>query len=43
MLAVLLPSPRNWTPASPYVQRRAGVIERRMGIVEREGLDGCVR
>ncbi len=43
VLAVLLPSPRNWTPATPYVQRRAGVIERRMGVVERSGLDDCVR
>jgi monofunctional biosynthetic peptidoglycan transglycosylase len=41
LLAVLLPNPRNWTPATPYVQRRAGVIERRMGIVERDGLAGC--
>lgn len=43
VLAVLLPNPRNWTPATPYVQRRAGVIERRMGVVERDGLDGCLR
>ncbi|WP_448190103.1 monofunctional biosynthetic peptidoglycan transglycosylase [Azospirillum sp. sgz301742] len=43
VLAVLLPSPRNWTPATPYVQRRAGVIERRMAVVERERLDDCVR
>ena len=43
LLSVLLPSPRNWTPATPYVQRRAGVIERRMAVVERSGLDGCVR
>ena len=43
VLAVLLPSPRTWTPAPPYVQRRAGVIERRMAVVEREGLDGCAR
>jgi len=43
VLAVLLPSPRNWTAATPYVQRRAGVIERRMAVVERERLDDCVR
>jgi len=43
VLAVLLPNPRNWTPATPYVQRRAGVIERRMGVVERDHLDDCVR
>ncbi|WP_431856669.1 monofunctional biosynthetic peptidoglycan transglycosylase [Azospirillum sp.] len=43
VLAVLLPSPRHWTPGTPYVQRRAGVIERRMTVVERERLDDCVR
>ncbi|HEY0837134.1 MAG TPA: monofunctional biosynthetic peptidoglycan transglycosylase [Azospirillum sp.] len=41
LLSVLLPSPRAWTPATPYVQRRAGVIERRMTIVDRDGLAGC--
>ncbi|HYD69330.1 monofunctional biosynthetic peptidoglycan transglycosylase [Azospirillum sp.] len=41
LLSVLLPNPRNWTPATPYVQRRAGVIERRMAVVDRDGLAGC--
>ncbi|MBP2313401.1 monofunctional biosynthetic peptidoglycan transglycosylase [Azospirillum soli] len=45
LLAVVLPSPRRWSPSTPsaYVARRASVIERRMAVVEREGLAGCVR
>lgn len=43
LLAVVLPSPRNWSPnpPGPYVARRAGIIERRMAVVERDGLAGC--
>lgn len=43
LLAVVLPSPRNWSPnpPGPYVARRAGIIERRMALVERDGLAGC--
>ena len=45
LLAVVLPSPRNWSPSHPgsYVARRAGVIERRMAVVRRDGLADCVR
>ena len=45
LLAVVLPSPRRWSPASPgpYVARRAGIIERRMAVVERDGLADCAR
>lgn len=45
LLAVVLPSPRNWSPSrpGPYVARRAGVIERRMAVVRRDGLADCVR
>ncbi|MBP2232674.1 monofunctional biosynthetic peptidoglycan transglycosylase [Azospirillum agricola] len=45
LLAVVLPSPLRWSPATPsaYVARRAGLIERRMAVVERDGLAGCVR
>ncbi len=45
LLAVVLPSPRKWSPNPPgaYVARRAGVIERRMAIVERDGLAECAR
>lgn len=45
LLAVVLPSPRKWSPNPPgaYVARRAGIIERRMAIVERDGLAECVR
>ncbi|WP_207455197.1 monofunctional biosynthetic peptidoglycan transglycosylase [Azospirillum sp. SYSU D00513] len=43
LLAVVLPSPRNWSAGKPgpYVSRRAGVIERRMGVVESDRLDDC--
>ncbi|MCG5239340.1 monofunctional biosynthetic peptidoglycan transglycosylase [Azospirillum doebereinerae] len=45
LLAVVLPSPRHWSPSSPgpYVARRAGIIERRMAVVERGGLADCAR
>lgn len=45
LLAVVLPSPRRWSPSDPgaYVARRAGLIERRMAVVERDGLAGCAR
>ncbi|WP_448204497.1 monofunctional biosynthetic peptidoglycan transglycosylase [Azospirillum sp. sgz302134] len=45
LLAVVLPSPRKWSPNPPgaYVARRAGIIERRMAIVERDGLAECAR
>ena len=45
LLAVVLPSPRNWSPTrpGPYVARRAGVIERRMAVVRRDGLADCAR
>lgn len=45
LLAVVLPSPRRWSPANPgaYVARRAGLIERRMAVVERDGLADCAR
>ncbi|AWK88055.1 monofunctional biosynthetic peptidoglycan transglycosylase [Azospirillum thermophilum] len=43
LLAVVLPSPRSWSPSSPgpYVARRAGIIDRRMALVERDGLADC--
>ncbi|PWC34246.1 peptidoglycan transglycosylase [Azospirillum sp. TSO35-2] len=45
LLAVVLPSPRRWSPTRPgsYVARRAGVIEQRMAVVRRDRLDDCVR
>lgn len=43
LLAVVLPNPRRWSPAAPtpFIARRAGIIETRMGVVRRQGLDGC--
>lgn len=45
LLAVVLPSPRRWSPGNPgaYVARRAGIIERRMAVVERDRLADCAR
>lgn len=44
LMAVVLPNPRLWSPAAPtpFIARRAAVIETRMGVVRRDGLDGCV-
>ncbi|MCW2244874.1 monofunctional biosynthetic peptidoglycan transglycosylase [Azospirillum fermentarium] len=44
LMAVVLPNPRRWSPAAPtpFIARRAAVIETRMGVVRRDGLDGCV-
>ncbi len=45
LLAVVLPSPRHWSPTAPgpYVARRAAIIEKRMAVVERDGLADCAR
>ena len=34
LLAVVLPNPRQWSPQSAFVQRRAGIIRRRMHQIE---------
>jgi monofunctional glycosyltransferase len=43
LMAVVLPSPRNWQPnrPTPYIARRADAIRQRMAVVERDGLADC--
>ncbi|MBI1207529.1 MAG: monofunctional biosynthetic peptidoglycan transglycosylase [Azospirillum sp.] len=44
LLAVVLPSPRRWSPAhpSPYIRARARRIAGEMAVVVRDGLAGCL-